>query len=610
MDIVLKINPELDANLEKYTEVGLRHKSYQQRIFIYFFLTFSFFTILILGFQFNREKNYRISQLESTLDNSIGFVNRFIEVNNLGKGSDFSGLENISLLFPDTNTRVTLIDDKGNVLYDNFVEDYENMENHLMRPEVQKALYSVIGGNIRHSETTGQDFYYFARNYEDYFIRLAVVYDINVENFLKTERIFIFFMIAMFFIMWGLLYLVTNRLGDFVNKLRDFAIAAGKNEDIDPDMEFMDSEFGDIQKQIVQIYGNLKSAKDELTIEKERLFNHLLALNEGIAFFSSEKKKLLANSHFIQYINMISSKSSISAEMMFEIEELKPIINEIDNYLDSTLEINPKDLPHFNLMVSKNEKYFNIQGIVFKDKSFEILISDITKPEKRRLLKQQITSNIAHELKTPLSSIKAYLETLMNTQDLEEEKKRYFIDRAYNQSERLNDLLNDISLLNNIEAAGDLFEFKKVLLRPLLDDVIENLDSRLKEKEIPVKLDIKKDLAVTGNDSLLFSIFQNLIENTINYAGEKVKIHIKQYLEDNKFYYFSYTDTGVGIPEEHLQRVFERFYRIDEGRTREAGGTGLGLAIVKNAIQLHKGEISVRNREEGGVEFLFSVAKK
>ena len=146
LDIVLKINPELDANLEKYTEVGLRHKSYQQRIFIYFFLTFSFFTILILGFQFNREKNYRISQLESTLDNSIGFVNRFIEVNNLGKGSDFSGLENISLLFPDTNTRVTLIDDKGNVLYDNFVEDYENMENHLMRPEVQKHCILSLEG--------------------------------------------------------------------------------------------------------------------------------------------------------------------------------------------------------------------------------------------------------------------------------------------------------------------------------------------------------------------------------------------------------------------------------------------------------------------------------
>ncbi len=220
-----------------------------------------------------------------------------------------------------------------------------------------------------------------------------------------------------------------------------------------------------------------------------------------------------------------------------------------------------------------------------------------------------MTSNIAHELKTPLASIKGYLETILNNKNLPKEKLDYFIERAFIQSERLNDLLNDISLLNNIEDAGDLFELKDVHLRPLVMDVIENLESRLNEKNILVQVSIDDRAMVYGNDSLLSSIFQNFIENTINYAGENVNVQIKQYLEDEKFYYLSYSDSGKGIPEKHLARIFERFYRADEGRTREKGGTGLGLSIVKNAVQLHKGEISVRNKPEGGLEFLFSLAK-
>ena len=587
----------------------LKQRTYQQRIFIYFFSAFTVFTLAILTFQYSREKEYRTSQLENTLDNVASMTDAFIKHNNLNETGDFGKLDSIVYLVPDPEIRVTVIDPKGVVLFDSFVEKYTAMENHLHRPEVQKALYNERGANIRHSATTGLEFYYYARNYDSYFIRCAAVYNVKIQHFLKTSRVFIFFMIALFLLMWLMLYLVTKRLGEFITKLRDFAVLAGKEEDINPNFKFPDSEFGDIQLQIVRIYNRLKRAKDDLSAEKERLFNHLYALNEGIAFFTTSKEKILANSHFIQFINMISEHSTISAESLFEIPEFAGLIEKIEEYLKPGTIINPKNPPHVQITVEKNEMFFRVQGIVFADRSFEVLIEDITRPEKRRLLKQQLTSNIAHELKTPLASIKGYLETILSNKNVPKDKMYYFIERAFLQSERLNELLNDISLLNNIEDAGDLFEFKQVKLRPLINDVIENLESRINEKEIKLEVDMSDKVSVFGNDSLLSSIFQNFIENSINYAGPKVTIRIRQYLEDEKFYYFSYSDTGKGVPETHLTRIFERFYRVDEGRTRDTGGTGLGLAIVKNAVGLHKGEISVRNRPEGGLEFLFSLSK-
>lgn len=587
----------------------LKHRTYQQRIFVYFFSAFTVFTLAILAFQYGREKDYRTGELEVTLDNVAQMTHLYLDRNHLLSTTDFDKLDSVKALLPSPDIRITVINTKGVVLYDSFVQDYNEMENHLQRPELQKALYNNRGSNIRHSHTTGQDFYYYARNYDNYFVRCAAVYDIRIQNFLKTSQVFIFFMAALFLLMWLMLYLVTKRLGEFITKLRDFAVRAGKEEDIDPNFKFPDSEFGDIQLQIVRIYNRLKRAKDDLGAEKERLFNHLYALNEGIAFFNLSKEKILANSHFIQFINVISEHSTISAESVFEIPEFAPLMDKIEGYLKPGTPINPKNPPHVQITVAKNEMYFRVQGIVFADRSFEILIEDISRLEKRRLLKQQLTSNIAHELKTPLASIKGYLETILSNKNIPQDKAHYFIERAFLQSERLNELLNDISLLNNIEDAGDLFEFKQVKLLPLIHDVVENLESRMAKQGIKLELTIDDKVAVYGNDSLLSSVFQNFIENTINYAGPDVTIRIRQYLEDEKYYYFSYSDSGKGVPEEHLTRIFERFYRVDEGRTRETGGTGLGLSIVKNAVGLHKGEISVRNRPEGGLEFLFSLSK-
>lgn len=585
-------------------------RTFRNRILINFLVVFSIFSVAVLVYQYDRERHYRTSQLENTLDNISEVSSRYIEHKKIFETRDFHALDTLKNLLPIQNTRVTVLDMTGKVVYDSFVTDFEHLENHLHRPEVQVALKTGKGSSIRLSSTTNQKYYYYAKDFTKYIVRTAAVYNVDIINFLKTEHVFWVFIFFLFFLMSFLFYFTTRKLGDFIIKLKDFAVKAGQNEDISKmDSNFQDNELGVIRRQIIQIYDNLKKAKDELTKEKEKLYGHLHVLKEGISIFSSEKHKILANSHFIQFINMISDKSTISAEHIFTIPEFEKVLEFVDQQSKSIYQLPNKELPHIEYTIEKSEKFFQIRCIIFVDHSFEVLISDITKPEKQKLLKQQLTSNIAHELKTPLSSIKGYLETILNNRNIPEEKKIYFTEKAFAQAERLTDLLNDISLLNNIEDAGGLFEFKPVMLKAVIHDVIENLKHRLEAKKMECEVDVSKEVVVNGNESLLFSVFQNLVENSINYAGKNTRISIRKYLEDDKYYYFQYCDTGVGISEEHLPRIFERFYRIDYGRSRETGGTGLGLSIVKNAILLHKGTISARNKPEGGLEFLFSLSK-
>jgi len=190
-----------------------------------------------------------------------------------------------------------------------------------------------------------------------------------------------------------------------------------------------------------------------------------------------------------------------------------------------------------------------------------------------------------------------------------EEKQKYFIGKTFAQAKRLSMLVEEISVLNKIEESSGLFVFEKVKLLSVINEVTDSLKINLEQKNIKVITEIPEDLTLKANKSLMHSVFFNLTDNAVKYAGENILINITNYQEDKKYYYFSFSNTGQSIDKEHFPRIFERFYRIDSGRSRKTGGTGLGLAIVKNAIELHAGEISIRNKENGGVEFLFSLAK-
>lgn len=228
--------------------------------------------------------------------------------------------------------------------------------------------------------------------------------------------------------------------------------------------------------------------------------------------------------------------------------------------------------------------------------------------EKELEVRRQLTQNISHELKTPVASILGYMDTILENPDIAEEMRTQFITRSRVQAQRLTSLLQDLSLLNRLDYASDIFKKEPVNLSKTITEVIEATSCSLQQKgmELHFQPPKGKNIFILGDPSLLYSIFHNLIDNAIKYAGEGTCISLSA-VETGDYWKFTLSDNGIGLPEEHLPRIFERFYRVDKGRSRQLGGTGLGLAIVKHAVQYHKGDISISLNGDRGLRFDFSL---
>ncbi len=454
------------------------------------------YSAIILGcfliFQYHREREFKSAELDAQLQ----IVNSYI-LNELERGKE---MKDVSLdgLHSFGDLRVSVIDGKGNVIYDNSLDALPH-DSHLRRQEIRDALSRGTGFTVRrHSQSTGRTYFYSARKGENgYVVRTAVPYSVTLSSLLQADYGFIWFMCVVTLVMCVLGFFATRRLGQHISRLNRFAENAEKGLRIYDTEPFPHDELGDISNHIVRLYASLQKA----VADRDR--EHSAAL--------------------------------------------------------------------------KQER------------------------EKERI-KRQLTDNINHELKTPVASIRVCLETLLTHPYLSREKREAFLKRSFTNIDRLSKLLADVALITRMTEGGDAIARSRVDLTSLIIDTIQDCRPAAQRAEIEIKMDIERELKMRGNAQLLTSVFHNLIDNAIAYSGgSEICISVKQ--ANTKRCTLTVSDNGTGVDPVHLPRIFERFYRVDKGRSRAAGGTGLGLSIVKNAVLLHDGKISVENRPTGGLLF-------
>lgn len=531
--------------------------------------------------------------IEKNLKQNNDLVINLITSNNINDMTTF-----FKQNFKSQETRVTYIGKDGNVLYDSEA-DSTTMDNHNSREEIIQARKIGSGYSIRYSHTIKKYMLYYATAFGDnQIIRSSMPLEL-VNSF---EMSYIKYYLLIVLVILAASFWISSKLAQFIVKpIKDLEMATSEvaKGDLDKNVKVSSNdEVGELGKTFNDMTRRLKYTIKDALDKQNRLSAILQSMDSGVIAVDKNQKVIMVNPYTEEIFGI---KKNIIGENFMDIIRDFELEQVFRNSSEDSKEIKiwwPKER---DLRV-KTADIINEDEVI----GTVAVVQDITDIKILENMRSQFVANVSHELKTPLTSIKGFAETLKDVEDNRIKEK--FLDIINDEAERLTRLIDDILTLSSIEQHKEL-KFEDVDLNGIIKDIFYLMKNTADGKNISLSISGERVPCLSGDKDQIKQMVLNLVDNAIKYSEKGDKVNVGTKVEGDSIILWV-EDTGVGMSPEHLSRIFERFYRVDKARSRSQGGTGLGLAIVKHIVLSHEGTINVESEPGAGTRFTITLPLK
>lgn len=580
----------------------------RKKIFLSYVLVVIITILFAVGLSWNRINSYLFDRVAQETVSKSDLMRELLIESEVDENYDFQAF--VDRFSPTPENRITIIDSDGVVIADS-EKKASQMENHKDREEVAAALSGESKSSLRYSDSVRLYYYYYAIPLElpGFSGVLRVSIPIEEIEALTVDMLWIIILgiLVGAVIALGISFAITRVITKPIIELRDVATRIAEGNYDEKIYISQRDQIGQLAEAFNSMTFNLRMNMWKLSQKNAELESILTSMSNGLVAVDENYHIVLYNQRFIEMLDL--PESDLNGKLFYEVTRELTLFEMVEQSMKEkeslTQETSVTSHGEMRLLKIAANPIYSIEH-TRKVTGTLLMLTDVTKIRKLEHMRRDFVSNVTHELKTPLTSIKGFVDTLKNGAISEEKVALRFLDIIDIEAERLSTLIQDILVLSEIE---NLVADNKTLpcnMEDVVLEVKEILSQEIEEKNLNFILEVASPIPdYLCNRDRMKQLFINLIDNAVKYTDRgQVKVKLK---EAYRYLYIEIQDTGIGIEYQHLSRIFERFYRVDKGRSRKMGGTGLGLSICKHIVELYSGSISIESEVGIGTKILIKL---